>query len=115
MKQINDDDEDDDDYYFLLLYAIQPISFNSQHRCDADIHVLNCEQQFFNPHVLYKTPDVGIDSVLRGLVGDSSQTHDQFLTKQVTCHLFTENPPDGVGSDLAALNIQRGRDHGIPS
>jgi len=55
-----------------------------------------------------------MDAVILSLVGDSSQTSDEFLTKQVTCHLFTENPPEGVGSDLAALNIQRGRDHGIP-
>jgi len=55
-----------------------------------------------------------MDAVILSLVGDSSQTSDQFVTKHLTCHLFTENPPDGVGSDLAALNIQRGRDHGIP-
>jgi len=55
-----------------------------------------------------------MDSIILSLVGDSSQTRDQFVTKQVTCHLFTENPPEGIGSDLAALNIQRGREHGIP-
>jgi len=73
-----------------------------------------CEQQFFNPHLLYEEPETGIDMLLLGLIGDSAHASDQFLTKQVTCHLFAENPPDGLGEDLAALNIQRGRDHGIP-
>jgi len=73
-----------------------------------------CEQQFFNPSVLYEKPAKGIDMILLGLVGDSSHAADQFLSKQVTCHLFAQNPPNGLGSDLFTLNVQRGRDHGIP-
>ena len=64
---------------------------------------------------MWEHPDQGMDMMMRGVIGDSSLAQDQFMTKQVTCHLFTNNPPDGVGLDLAALNIQRGRDHGIPS
>jgi len=52
--------------------------------------------------------------VMMSLVGDSSQSVDRFLTEQVTCHLFSQNPPHELGEDLAAINIQRGRDHGIP-
>ena len=33
---------------------------------------------------------------------------------QVTKHLFSENPPDEPGTDLPAINTQRGRDHGLP-
>ena len=51
---------------------------------------------------------------LLGLLGDSSHAVDQFLTKQVTSHLFAQNPPDGLGNDLFSLNVQRGRDHGLP-
>lgn len=42
------------------------------------------------------------------------QQYDRFVTEEVTVHLFTDNPPHGLGTDLVSLNIQRGRDHGIP-
>jgi len=60
------------------------------------------------------TNDGGIDSLLRGLSGQSIQQFDRFVTDQVTVHLFAEYPPQGLGTDLVSLNIQRGRDHGIP-
>jgi len=55
-----------------------------------------------------------MDMMILGMIGDSSQTVDPFLSDQITSSLFAENPPHGLGEDLAALNIQRGRDHGIP-
>ena len=55
-----------------------------------------------------------MDSILRGLADFSTQTFDPFFTKQLSKSLFTENPPFGAGMDLLSLNIQRGRDHGIP-
>ena len=36
------------------------------------------------------------------------------LTSQITKHLFAEEPPDGLGTDLISLNIQRAREHGLP-
>ncbi|XP_074094039.1 uncharacterized protein LOC141524212 [Cotesia typhae] len=68
---------------------------------------------FFNTDMLY---DQGmIDEMIRGLVATPMETMDQFITGEVTNHLFENNKIPFSGIDLIALNIQRARDHGIPS
>lgn len=54
-----------------------------------------------------------IDDLMRGMLGTSMETMDQFITHEVTNHLFEEKSKPFSGLDLAALNIQRARDHGI--
>ncbi|MEM9236230.1 MAG: peroxidase family protein [Verrucomicrobiota bacterium] len=71
---------------------------------------LSLADAFFNPSL---TEDHGIDSVLRGLAGQRCQQLDPVLVDDVRNFLF--GPPGSGGFDLAALNIQRGRDHGLPS
>jgi peroxidase len=51
-----------------------------------------------------------IDELLRGLLGTSMETLDQFITHEVTNHLFEEKSKPFSGLDLAALNIQRGKE-----
>ncbi|XP_028416113.1 peroxidase mlt-7-like [Dendronephthya gigantea] len=54
----------------------------------------------------------GINALLLGLIGNFSERVDRILSPGITRHLFErENAP---GSNLAALNIHRSRDHGIP-
>ena len=61
---------------------------------------------FFNPSQ-YAIGE-GTDPILRGLIHKPVRLVDEFMTSILTTQLF--------GSmDLATLNIQRGRDHGIPS
>lgn len=64
---------------------------------------------FFKPYPLYQPGTV--DMYLLGMINDNIQKRDTFLTSEVTDHLF-ESKPHEHGVDLAALNIQRGRDHG---
>jgi hypothetical protein len=65
---------------------------------------------FFNLPVYAKN---GIDPILRGLVSQRAQELDEWLVDDVRNFLF--GAPGSGGFDLASLNIQRGRDHGLPS
>ncbi|KAK0174315.1 hypothetical protein PV327_010941 [Microctonus hyperodae] len=68
---------------------------------------------FFNTDMLYR-PGM-IDEMIRGLVATPMETMDQFITGEVTNHLFENLQIKHSGVDLIALNVQRARDHGIPS
>ena len=65
---------------------------------------------FFNTGFIL---DDGIDPFLRGLMAQQAQELDTQLVDDVRNFLF--GPPGAGGFDLAALNIQRGRDHGLAS
>lgn len=70
---------------------------------------LPVQQLFFNNTFINK---FGIDQLLLGLLGNESQKVDREIAVGLLNHLFErENSP---GLNLAALNIQRGRDHGLP-
>ena len=49
-----------------------------------------------------------IDQVIRGLATTSMETLDQFITEEVTNHLFEDKKVPFSGLDLVALNLQRG-------
>ena len=57
--------------------------------------------------------EAGIEPVLRGLAAQRHQRIDARVIDDVRNFLF--GAPPTAGFDLAALNIQRGRDHGLPS
>ncbi|KAK9503739.1 hypothetical protein O3M35_010237 [Rhynocoris fuscipes] len=67
---------------------------------------------YFNrPSVLEKGDN--LDKVARGMVTQSQEEIDPFITREVTNYLFKANNPFGL--DLRAFDIQRGRDHGLAS
>lgn len=71
---------------------------------------LRLRDAFFRPDRIIA--EGGIDPILRGLAAQASSPVDIELVDDVRNFLF--GPPGAGGFDLAALNIQRGRDHGLP-
>ncbi|MGJ8656264.1 MAG: peroxidase family protein [Akkermansiaceae bacterium] len=70
---------------------------------------LSLAAAFFRPT---HTVEEGIEVTLRGLVTQQCQELDELVISEVRDFLF--GAPGAGGLDLVALNIQRGRDHGLP-
>jgi hypothetical protein len=64
---------------------------------------------FFNPQFV---EDHGVELLLNGLAMQQAQSVDAKVIDEVRNFLFAEG---NGGLDLTAVNIQRGRDHGLPS
>jgi len=83
--------------------------WNKNHKYIANQKLSEMIQQ---PYDLFKAG--WADQYIMGMVNQVSQAMDDGITSQVTNHLFEEQG-QGFGMDLVALNLQRGREHGIPS
>ncbi len=77
---------------------------------DGEQYELSLAEAFFTPSLV---TEHGISGFLRGLAGQVAQEVDAKLVDQIRNLLF--GAPGGPGRDLASLNVQRGRDHGVPS
>ena len=66
---------------------------------------------FHNPALLFQGQ---LDDLVRGIVMSPMMPMDRVMSPEVVDHLFEEPNIRKSGMDLAALNIQRGRDHGLP-
>ena len=69
------------------------------------------QDAFFRTDLL--TGESDLDPILRGLAHQAHQEVDLKVVDGLRNFLF--GPPGAGGFDLASLNIQRGRDHGLPS
>ena len=90
----------------MLSNQLQRLAANGQSAAEGPLPLA---QAFFNPSII---EDGGIDVLLRGLASQTAQRVDTRLINGVRNFLF--GAPGAGGFDLAALNIQRGRDHGLP-
>jgi len=70
---------------------------------------ISLQNAFFNVDVILE--EGGIEPLLLGATVQTAQAVDPFLVDDVRNFLF--GPPGAGGFDLASLNIQRGRDHGL--
>ncbi len=73
---------------------------------------LSLRDAFFAPDELLPSTGQGIEPLLRGLAAQVAQEVDVRVIDDVRNFLFGR--PGQGGFDLASLNIQRGRDHGLP-
>lgn len=83
-------------------------------RCDNEGDIIPegniaLRDAFFNPG---EVKLLGIDSIIKGLTVQPAQEIDAKVIDDVRNFLF--GPPGSGGFDLVSLNIQRGRDHGLP-
>lgn len=75
------------------------------------IGALNLITSFFNPGEFFNQG--GTDPFIRGLLTQPIRLVDEFVNSILTNQLFAANV-NSMGLDLVSLNIQRGRDHGLP-
>ncbi|KAL0130187.1 hypothetical protein PUN28_002048 [Cardiocondyla obscurior] len=85
------------------------VRFDSDHR--PLFNNVSIHDEFSNPANLDTAG--AVDRLLLGLVNQPCQRRDEFITEEMTNHLF-QTPGFAFGMDLASINIQRGRDHGLP-
>ncbi|EAR22695.1 peroxidase family protein [Nitrococcus mobilis] len=91
-------------------HTMLPSQLMRSHDLDAaNATATPLKDAFFNPADIQTN---GIDSLLLGLMVQPAEEIDSFIIDDVRNFLF--GPPGAGGFDLAALNIQRGRDHGLP-
>ncbi len=69
---------------------------------------VSLSQAFFNPNLVQEN---GIEPLLKYLASDHAEEVDTHVVESLRNLLF--GPPGAGGLDLASLNIQRGRDHGL--
>ncbi|KAL1444806.1 hypothetical protein MTO96_029450 [Rhipicephalus appendiculatus] len=72
---------------------------------------LKLTDAFFNSQTLYRRDR--LDQLLRGLLSTPMENFDNHVTEMVTNHLFESKTVPFSGLDLIAINLQRGRDHGL--
>ena len=61
--------------------------------------------------MLFSSEKGGLDSIVMGLINTKSGKYDLQVADDLRNRLVDE--PAGVPFDLAAINIHRGRDHGL--
>lgn len=115
------DDEETPDIDILFSTA----SFRFGHSCiqnqvrrsgrNGQDFSVNLGDVFFRPHLV--TSNGGIDSVLKGQTQQCHEMWDTRLVDGLRNMLFEDIPGTNgsVAMDLLSLNIQRGRDHDLPS
>lgn len=93
------------------LHSLVTGAFNFQTEDGQLIQQFKLRNIFNNPGSLYRQGN--FDGCLNSMINDPSQSLDNHFTEELTNHLF-QDTNSSFGMDLVSVNIQRGRDHGLP-
>ena len=75
--------------------------------------VFEGSRSFGRPLTIWQPNQEGTERYARWMTTVPQERSDRFVSNSLRNYLFRS--PDGDALDLVSLNIQRGRDHGIPS
>ena len=105
---------------FRFGHTLIPTKFKQKNSAQRNSEtVQRLKDIFFEPNKVQNNPEI-IDDLVRGLTSQKGQRWDNKFSEDIVNHLFESQEDvrrggDGIGGlDLVALNIQRGRDHGLP-
>lgn len=93
------------------LHSLVQGSFNFQTEDGQLIQQFKLRHIFNNPASLYR--EGNYDGCIHSMINEPSQSLDNHFTEEITNHLF-QDTNSSFGMDLVTINIQRGRDHGLP-
>ncbi|KAI1290314.1 Chorion peroxidase [Halotydeus destructor] len=96
---------------FRFGHSILPDTTERYNKFHEKLEAIRLSQVIRQPYDLYR-PGV-IDTFVLGTINQEAARMDPEITTEVTNHLF-EKPGTHFGTDLAALNVQRGRETGLP-
>jgi hypothetical protein len=92
----------------MLNSNIKRMMENCEEHPNGDLTLMSA---FFNPIMVLQ--DGGVEPLLRGMAAQDMQEVDGKMIDDVRNFLFGA-PGSGIGMDLASINIQRGREMGLP-
>ncbi|XP_017485324.1 PREDICTED: peroxidase-like [Rhagoletis zephyria] len=96
---------------FRFGHSILPDTTERYNKFHKKLESIRLSTMLRQPYRLYQ-PGV-VDSFIFGLINQPAYRVDSEITTEVTNHLF-EKPGDNFGMDLAAINVVRSREMGIP-
>ncbi|XP_039452178.1 myeloperoxidase-like [Culex pipiens pallens] len=102
---------------FRFAHTLLPTLMKQTRDPTSSASGIELHKMLFNPYSLYGS--TGLDDAIGGAMSTPLGKYDQFFTTELTERLFEKSEDllhdRPCGLDLVSLNIQRGRDHGLPS